>query len=269
MLARVDHHLADADLLVGRAGAVQAAEDRVDARDQLADRERLGDVVVGAGVEAPDLVGLLRTRGQHDDRQDWLLGADLLAHREAVHVGQHQVQQHQIRRAILRQLHTLAPEAARHDLEPLELQRVAQAAHQIRLVLDDQHAPGAQRASPIRSRPVRRSFAPRHWQLELHARDIAGRNLGRPLRHHQRRRGHEHRERRATARRALDVDAAAVRLGDVLDQRQADAAAAHVAYARVVGAVEALEDLVRTLGRDPRARDRAPTAPRRPGRATA
>ena len=38
------------------------------AREQLAHRERLGDVVVGAGVERADLVLVLAARGEHHDR---------------------------------------------------------------------------------------------------------------------------------------------------------------------------------------------------------
>src|SRR6185436_8302948 len=53
----------------------------------------------------------------------------------------HQVQQHQVGRALAGQAYTLAAQAAGDDVEALELQRVAQAAHQIRFVLDDQHAP--------------------------------------------------------------------------------------------------------------------------------
>src|SRR4029079_5535465 len=42
--------------------------------------------------------------------------------------------------ALAQQAHPLPPGARRHDLEPFELQRRAQAAHQIGLVLDDQDA---------------------------------------------------------------------------------------------------------------------------------
>ena len=45
------------------------AQHRLDARLQLARRERLGDVVVDPGLEARDLVRLVGARGHHDDRQ--------------------------------------------------------------------------------------------------------------------------------------------------------------------------------------------------------
>src|SRR5581483_8689676 len=48
--------------------ALGATQDRLDPRRQLARRERLRDVVVGAELEAGDTVGFLVTRGEHDDR---------------------------------------------------------------------------------------------------------------------------------------------------------------------------------------------------------
>ena len=44
------------------------AKHGADAGDQLARAERLGDIIVGAGLEAADAVALLAARGQHDDR---------------------------------------------------------------------------------------------------------------------------------------------------------------------------------------------------------
>ena len=49
-----------------RAGA---AQQRAHARQQFRHRERLDDVVVGAGREAAHALALLAARGQHDDRQ--------------------------------------------------------------------------------------------------------------------------------------------------------------------------------------------------------
>ena len=50
-----------------RSGA-DAAQDRLDARDELARVERLRQVVVGADLEADDLVDVLVAGGQHQDR---------------------------------------------------------------------------------------------------------------------------------------------------------------------------------------------------------
>ena len=49
--------------------ALQAAKGDAHAGEQLLYRERLHQVVVGAGVEGRHLVGVLQARRQHDDRQ--------------------------------------------------------------------------------------------------------------------------------------------------------------------------------------------------------
>src|SRR5690349_21333729 len=49
--------------------ALGAAQDRLDAREELALAEGLGDVVVGAQLQAHDAVGLLLAPGEDDDRQ--------------------------------------------------------------------------------------------------------------------------------------------------------------------------------------------------------
>ena len=50
------------------ARLARPAQQRARARDQLAHAERLGQVVVGAALEADHLVRLLAPRGQHQDR---------------------------------------------------------------------------------------------------------------------------------------------------------------------------------------------------------
>ena len=124
--------------VVPRPGGWCAPEDRANARDQLADAERLGHVVVGAGVEAADLVGLLALGGEHDDRHERVAPAELLAHLVAVHVGQHQVEQHRVGPLVPGNLHALLAGRGREHPEALELERVVQPEHDVRLVLDDQ-----------------------------------------------------------------------------------------------------------------------------------
>ena len=70
---------------------LDAAEDRLDARGELARRERLRDVVVGAELEAGDAVGLLVARGEHHDRH-LRVRAHLPAHLEAVDPGKPDVE---------------------------------------------------------------------------------------------------------------------------------------------------------------------------------
>ena len=88
--AHLDH------LLAGDA-RLGAAQQRAHAGQQLADPERLGQVVVGAGVERADLVLLLADRRDQQDRRAQPV-AQLPADVGAVGVGQHQVEDHQVGR---------------------------------------------------------------------------------------------------------------------------------------------------------------------------
>jgi hypothetical protein len=65
------------------------------ARDELVQREGLGDVVVGAEFERQDLVDFLILRGEHDDRNAAGL-ADLTARFDPVEHGQHDVHDDQV-----------------------------------------------------------------------------------------------------------------------------------------------------------------------------
>jgi hypothetical protein len=56
-----------ADAILGQAGT-QPAQHCADAGGELGHRERLDHIVVGAGVQATNAVGLLAARRQHDDR---------------------------------------------------------------------------------------------------------------------------------------------------------------------------------------------------------
>ncbi len=72
-----------------------AAELGAHAADQLADRERLGDVVVGADLEADDLVHLGVLGGQEDDRNR-AAGAHVAADVEAGLAGHHDVEDQEV-----------------------------------------------------------------------------------------------------------------------------------------------------------------------------
>ena len=63
---RVEHEVADLERVVV-AGDAGAAHQRAQARAQLVERERLHEVVVGAGVEAGHAVGHLVAGGEHED----------------------------------------------------------------------------------------------------------------------------------------------------------------------------------------------------------
>ena len=73
----------------------QPALGRPEPRQQLVHAERLRDVVVGAGVERPHLVGLLIARRQHEDRHA-APRTDALDHLDAVDAGQPEVDDREV-----------------------------------------------------------------------------------------------------------------------------------------------------------------------------
>ena len=122
----------------GAGSARAAAQDGADPGDQLGHAERLHEVVVGAELEPHDAVGLEPAGGEHDDRHP-RRRADRPADVAAVDVGQHEVEQDDVR---LVPAHRLEPRrAGRGDLDPvpLALQRRSQRVRDRLLVLDDDH----------------------------------------------------------------------------------------------------------------------------------
>ena len=73
------------------------------ARDQLLHGERLGQIVIRSHVEAEQLVALLDARRQHQDRDllRVVVLPELAGDREAVDVGQVQVEDHEVVRLLL------------------------------------------------------------------------------------------------------------------------------------------------------------------------
>ena len=95
---RVDGHRADGERLrrgfPGRGGAAQLD---ADAGQQFRRAERLGQVIVGAVVQAGDLVVHAALFGEHDHRGPDTRVAQLVEDGEAVLVGQDHVEQDEIR----------------------------------------------------------------------------------------------------------------------------------------------------------------------------
>ena len=93
---------------------LRPARHRADAGEQLAEAERLHDVVVGAELEPDDAVDLVAARRDDDDRHV-RRGAEPAAHLEAVDVRQPEVEQHDVvvlrRRARLRPSRRARPRA--------------------------------------------------------------------------------------------------------------------------------------------------------------
>ena len=119
-----------------------AAQHRPDPEHQLADGEGLHHVVIRAGLEALDAVGLLAL-GADDDHRHLAQLRVALEHPEhlaAGHVREHQVQQHQIRRPRASLGQASRAGVRRLRLEPRGPEVVLDESSQVLLVLDDQDA---------------------------------------------------------------------------------------------------------------------------------
>ena len=77
---------------------VFAPQQAADAGDQNIQVERLGQIIVRAGLKSFQYVLRASARRKHQDRSKILPLAKLGGHRESVFAGQHHVQQHQVKR---------------------------------------------------------------------------------------------------------------------------------------------------------------------------
>ena len=105
-----------------------ASQEGPDAGQQFPAVEGLGQVVVGAGIQALDAVHHVGFCGEHQDGDGAVVAAQLPGHLITVHAGEHHVQDHQIvdaqlgileaRIAVKSGLHFIAPGAqhGRHGL---------------------------------------------------------------------------------------------------------------------------------------------------------
>ena len=121
----------DRDVRVG------PTEQGADAGGQLAQREGLRDVVVGAELQPDHLVELGILGREHDDR-DAGFGADDAHDLDAGELGEHQVEQDEVRALGPELGQRLAPVGRGDDAEPVGLERLDERLAQGRFVLDDQ-----------------------------------------------------------------------------------------------------------------------------------
>ena len=122
------------------AGRRGAAEQRLDARQQFADVERLGEVVVGAKLEADDAVHDLAAGAQHQDRRRHAPLPERAAHVVPVAARQHPVENDEVEGARGRRRKTGVAVADRRHAVAFGLEAVRQRQHEARLVFDQEHA---------------------------------------------------------------------------------------------------------------------------------
>ena len=106
--------------------------------------EGLGDVVGGAAREAADLVHDLAARREEDhrDRRGRAVALDAQADVVAVGVGEHHVEEHEVRKQLLDELDATPPIVRHGDHHPVRLQAPLEDVGGGLVVLDDDHARG-------------------------------------------------------------------------------------------------------------------------------
>jgi hypothetical protein len=113
---------------------------RAQARQQHAEAERLGDIVVGAGVEAENGVGVGVGAGQHDDRHLDAVAPHQPAGLAPVHVGQADVEQDGVVVVGLQAVERRGAGLGAGDVELLvKAQLFGQGVAQLGIVVDDQN----------------------------------------------------------------------------------------------------------------------------------
>ena len=131
------HRRARQQRITGREPGQQA----LDPGEQLRRVEWLDQIIVGAGPQTPDLLLHFPLCREHDDRHvrgATLLAADLGRHLVAVQLGQHDVQEDQVRRLCAPQPEAFGSVRGDDDVVPLLLEGVLQQSLDIRVVIDDE-----------------------------------------------------------------------------------------------------------------------------------
>jgi len=125
-------HLAVASRL-----AIGAPHDRSDAREQLAQAERFGYVVVSAKLKAGDAIDLVLARSEHQYRHIALL-AQNAADREAIQSWQHHIEDQQVGPLAAGEFERLNTVAGGEHTVALAFEVVAQCLGKGRIVFDEQ-----------------------------------------------------------------------------------------------------------------------------------
>jgi hypothetical protein len=117
-----------------------APQQRLEPRHQLDCLERLGEIIVGAQLQADHFVHDLPSRRQHHDRRGHAALTQLAADIEAVHPGQHDVEDDEIVATCRRPGQPGFPVAGRLDAVALADQPIAEREPESGFVLDEQDA---------------------------------------------------------------------------------------------------------------------------------
>ena len=117
-----------------------AAQQRPHPGEQFGEPERLGDVVVGAGVEADDGVHLVDAGGEDQHRGAVPFGTHPAGHLQAVHLGQAEVKNDQVDAPLQCPLEGLRAVGAHLNLIALPAQRTGERLGNRGVILGEKYA---------------------------------------------------------------------------------------------------------------------------------
>jgi D-alanyl-D-alanine carboxypeptidase/D-alanyl-D-alanine-endopeptidase (penicillin-binding protein 4) len=136
------------------AGAGAAPQQRPQAREQLLERERLDEVVVGAGVEPAHAIGHGIARGEHEHRRAVAGRTQAPAYLEPVDVRHQHVEHERVGRPVRERVERLAPVGRQLRVIALQAQRAIDGVAHCGLVVDHEDVHVA-RVTGEAERPVR------------------------------------------------------------------------------------------------------------------
>ena len=136
----VHREVGEAEHLVGVLGLHRAAHQRPQPRQQLGQRERLGEVVVGPGVQPLDPVADGVAGGEDEDRHVVPGGPQRAGRLEAVEPRHHHVHHDRVGPGAGDAREGLRPVAGERDVVAVELEGPSQRVADGPVVVDDEHA---------------------------------------------------------------------------------------------------------------------------------
>ena len=167
--ARVEADVAGDQL--GAGIARRAADQRAQAGDQLLGLERLGEIIVGAGIEPRDLVRPAVARGQHQHRHLAAFLAPAVEHGEPVDLGQAEIEDHRVIAFGRAEIMAVLAVGGEVDGIARAFERRAQLPAEIGFVFDDQDAhsmlPGAVHVRAVNPRCGKRLLGRNNWELAV------------------------------------------------------------------------------------------------------
>ena len=110
----------------------------MNARQQLADAERLGDIVIGAEIQANNFVDFLPFGGEHHNRCGNFFGAELFADVVSTQARQHDIENDESGTMFGEGGHGLVASIANCHFETVALEDFFQAEKDVGIVFDNQ-----------------------------------------------------------------------------------------------------------------------------------